>query len=325
MTGPCEHFLLAYFLTEHQEHGEQVRLATSEDSHPTRWTPLAGGEPFVLSTVGEQGARDPFLIRDGLRNRFVMLATDLRTWPDGDWGRATHRGSRSILVWESLDLVTWTESRLLEVAPHNAGNAWAPKAFWSPERVAWVIIFACALYPDAQRAGFRHQRLMMVTTTDFVTVTRPEVYFDPGHDVIDATFVQDGPTCYRFSANTQGSDDSVGHHIFMEHGSSMLAGDFEPLAVDVGREHMRHGEGPAAFASLDTDSWFLLIDDIDGVGYHLFETDDLATARWRPVPDVQFPAGARHGSVLPITAAEHSRLVSGTDRRDGPVGKTHRR
>jgi hypothetical protein len=308
MTAPYTNLLLAYFRSENEEGGEQVRFAISRDSTPVSWDEINGGSPMLVSDIGERGVRDPFLIRDELRDLFVVIATDLRIWPSGDWERATHWGSRSIVVWESADLVTWTPPRLVEVAPSDAGNAWAPKAFWSDERDAWVIIFASARYPDKERVGFRHQRLMMVTTRDFTTVTAPEVYFDPGHDVIDANFLRDGDLWYRFSANTHGHDDSIGHHIFMERGAGLLD-PYEPLVVDIGKDQMTHGEGPAVLRALDGAGWYLLIDDIDDRGYRLFRSSDLATGAWDPVPKAALPAGARHGSLIPITVDERRRLL----------------
>lgn len=300
--------VMAYFAGQDTADGEQVRLAVSDDATPISWTTTADDVPLLTSSVGEAGVRDPFLLRDEARGRYVLIATDLRTWPDGDWERAVRRGSQDIVVWESPDLVTWSEPWLLRVAPQSAGNAWAPKAFWSQQDDAWLIIFASALYDaDDDRSEKAHQRLLCVTTTDFRTVSSPQRYSDPGHDVIDATFVVNGPWWYRFSANTHGGTPSLGHHIFQERGDGLRAPYWAPVAVDIGRTIMRFAEGPAVFRSLTDERTFLLIDDIVDEGYHLLATDDLDAGQWTEVP-ARLPAGARHGSVLPVVAADADRL-----------------
>src|SRR5690349_11184050 len=126
--------LLAYFLGEGRGDGEQVRFALSTDESLRKWRDLPGTIP---SSVGERGIRDPFVLRDAGRRRFVLLGTDLRGWPLDDWERAVTRGSRSILISESSDLVSWSTPRLVPLAPEAAGNAWAPKAFWDSGRASW--------------------------------------------------------------------------------------------------------------------------------------------------------------------------------------------
>lgn len=39
-------------------------------------------------------------------------------------------GSRGIFVWESTDLVNWTDERLVTVEDETAGMVWAPDAVW---------------------------------------------------------------------------------------------------------------------------------------------------------------------------------------------------
>lgn len=307
------HFLLAYFRSEAEPDGEQIRFAVSGPGQPTGWTPLRGGRPMLTSEVGESGVRDPFLLRDERRDRFVLLATDLRIGPDGDWARATRWGSRSIVVWESHDLVDWGAPRLVPVAPPGAGNAWAPKAFWSTERDAWLVFWASALYADGdeRRAG-SHQRILMSETADFRNFGEPEVYLDAGHDVIDATFLSDATGWYRFSANAQvpGGAADLGNHIFEEVGTGLLDPAYRPLVVDIGRDVLARAEGPAVCSHPSGSPHYLLADEFGLRGYHLFRTEDLRTGRWEHVPDAGLPLGARHGSILPIDADEAAGLLA---------------
>lgn len=307
-----ERFLLAYFRSEEEPDGEQVRFAVSAPEAPVEWRPLRGGAPMLASAVGERGVRDPFILRDERRGRFVVLATDLRVGVDGDWPRATRRGSRGIVIWESADLTSWGEPRLAPIAPPEAGNAWAPKAFWSEERARWLVFWASALYAaDDDRAAGTHQRILMSETSDFRTFGDAEVYLDLGHDVIDVTFLEDGRRWYRFSANahTPGGSPDLGNHLFEEVGTALLDPSFRPLAIDIGRDVLARAEGPAVCSHPSGRQHYLLADEFGLTGYNLFRTDDLTTGSWEHVPDAQLPPGARHGSILALTSHEAERLL----------------
>lgn len=306
-------FLLSYFLSEEVSDGEQVRFALSDGPEPLAWTPLNAGLPVLPSVVGEGGTRDPFLIRDERGNRFVLLATDLKIGSGQDWDRATRYGSDSIIVWESADLVTWQGPFRRRVSTPDAGNTWAPKAFWSHERKAWLVFWASALFlPGRGRETGSHQRMMVAETTDFQSFGDPEVYLDLGHDVIDATFLVEQGRHYRFSANAMGPKGSAteGRHIFGEVGASLDDPVFTPLSVDIGKGVMAQAEGPAVAADPAGGRWYLLADEFGLRGYQLFATSDLAGGVWEHVPDAALPPGARHGSLLAISAQEMARLRS---------------
>lgn len=319
-------YLLAYFQPETAADGEQIRFAVSEVDDPSSWVELHGGVPVLTSSLGEAGVRDPFLLRDPRTGGFVLIATDLRIFPDQDWKRATQTGSRSIVVWHSEDLVEWTPPALIEVAPPEAGNTWAPKAFWSEPRGAWLMIWASALYPaelypDGDRsAGDQHQILLAATTDDFRSFGLAEVYSDPGHTVIDATFLVHEDTWYRFSANELSAEQTPdrGQHILMERGTALEDPEFVAVFEDIGKPELRHAEGPSVFAGPSGDRWYLLIDENGYRGYQLYSTDDLASGSWTRDESATLPPDARHGSVLPISLVERERLLAAF--RTPPIG-----
>jgi len=89
---------------------EQIYFVISRDGRT--WTSLNEGQPVLVSKLGEKGVRDPFLLRahdGGKGGKFVIIATDLSINLNRDWGRAVTKGSKSIVVWESTDLVKWSE------------------------------------------------------------------------------------------------------------------------------------------------------------------------------------------------------------------------
>ena len=90
----------------------------------------------------------------------------------------------------------------------------------------------------------------------------------------------------------------------------MLAHDFRIVAAELGTGTQSRAEGPAAFASLDGTTAFLLLDEFGQRGYQLYRSASPNSGKWEHVPDARLPHGARHGSVIPLTAAERDRLQS---------------
>lgn len=302
-------YLLAYFTSEAAENGEQVSFAVSTAADPISFTPVAGGKPVLESNIGEGGVRDPFLVRDG--GRILLIGTDLRIGHGGDWAGSVRNGSRSIITWESRDLINWSEPWLSEIAPPEAGNAWAPKAYWSQERSTWLVYFASALYSGPERGRGEYQRIMVASTPDFRTYEDAEIYLDRGHDVIDSAFLQVGGEWHRFSVDAEpviGGADVRGF-VYQECGQSLDDPSYRPVRAGLGRPDLAHGEGPAVTSALNGAGAWLLIDEFGLRGYRLFHAKDPASGEWTPVPDAVLPAGARHGSLLPITAEERDRLL----------------
>jgi hypothetical protein len=288
-------YLFAYFTGEDTTDGEQVRLALSEGADPLHWRPLHGGDPVVVSTQGTEGLRDPFLVRGP--DRFFLLATDLRIHGSGDWDACQRHGSRAIMVWESSDLVRWGPQRSLVVAPPDAGDAWAPKGYYDPTCGEYRILFSCALFPDGDRSAPIRHRTLAVRTRDLRTASEPETYLD--RDVIDVVLLTVGDQVHRFLAE----DGSITQEV-----STAPDGAFREVRRGIGRPEVARGEGPAVFGALEGGRWFLFIDEFGGRGYVPFETSDPRSGAWTPSSSFQLPPGARHGSVLVLTAEEHARL-----------------
>jgi hypothetical protein len=128
----------------------------------------------------------------------------LRMYGRDDWEQTWRHGSRSIVVWESKDLVRWSEPRQVQVAPETAGNVWAPEAFYDPVRGAYVVFWASTIHPadDPGHTTTSYNRIMSATTRDFRTFSEPKTWFDPGHSVIDSTVIRHDGEYYRFRRTT---------------------------------------------------------------------------------------------------------------------------
>lgn len=299
-------YLFVTFKGEQTPMTEQIYFVVSEDGRI--WTELNGGKPTLVSTVGEQGVRDPYLIRkpDGT---FVLIATDLsinRTQKDGkhDWGRAANQGSKSIVVWESTDLVKWTGPTLTKVSADDAGCTWAPEAAYDEATGEYLVFWASRNASD----NFTKFRIWASRTKDFKTFGTPFIYIDREHPVIDTTIVRDGSQYFRFTKDEK-------HSAIMMDTAPKLDGpwsevDTFTLAKTTGYE------GPECFqlapaAGGKPATWCLVLDHYtQGAGYKPWTTTDLAKGDFHPGQDFKFPFKLRHGAILPITADEMKRLTA---------------
>jgi beta-xylosidase len=309
-------YLFAYFTGEGTADGEQIRYALSRGNDPLHWRELNQGKPVLTSTIGEKGLRDPFVIRSPKGDKFYLIATDLRMYKNssGSWDDVQRHGSKSVMIWESTDLVHWTDQRLVKVAPDNAGNTWAPEAYWDDSLGQYVVFWASKLYADDDpgHTGSTYNKMLYATTKDFRTFSAPKVWDDPGYSVIDSTVVKYKDTYYRYTKDERDptSSSPCAKFITGEKSTSLTSTKYDLVADCIGSGAMDRGEGPTVFKSNTEKKWYLFIDEYGGRGYVPFETTDLDSGQWTPSTNYQLPASPRHGTVLPVTQQEYDRLLA---------------
>ena len=322
---PLEAYLFAYFAGEGTADGEQIRFAVSRGNNAIEYDVLNQGKPILVSTVGTRGVRDPHLLRkqDG---SFVLIATDLRIYGNGNWDASQRTGSRSIVIWESTDLVNWSAPRLQQVAGPTAGNVWAPEAIWDPAQNAYVVFWASKIYAttDPNHTANTYNKMMFSTTTDFRTFSTPRVWKDPGYSVIDSTVIANAGTFYRFTKDERGTGTSspCGKFIIQEKSTALASTNYTFQKECIGQGSVNAGEGPTIVKSNTENRWYLFIEWFGGRGYIPFTTTDLNSGTWTEVPNAALPVNPRHGSVLPITRAELLRLTGATTQIAPTLGNT---
>jgi hypothetical protein len=304
-------YLFSYMLGEGSSTGEQVYFALSQGNDPTRWRQLNGGRAVMTSNVGTRGARDPFIVRSPQGDRFYQIATDLRIYGNGNWDAAQRTGSKSIVVWESTDLSTWSAPRLVRVSPDTAGNTWAPEAYYDETLGQYVVYWAAKLYAtsDPNHTATTYNRMMYATTSDFRTFSAPQVWVDKGYSTIDATMIKHNGTYYRFTKDERSASQSTcGKFILAETSATILNRNYAFLRDCIGRGTLSQGEGPLVFKSNTEQRWYMYIDEYGGRGYIPFTTTDLNSGQWTAVSSYTLPGRPRHGTVLPVTQAEYDRI-----------------
>jgi beta-xylosidase len=312
---PYGGYAFFYFTGEGTANGEQIYLATSRGNDPLKFDERNNGQPVLTSTIGDKGVRDPFIIRAPEGDKFYLLATDLKIYGNGDWDAAQRHGSRSIMVWESRDLVNWSTQRSVQVSPPTAGNTWAPEAYWDAKRGVYVVFWASKLYAadDPDHKGSSYNRMMYATTSDFTTFSEAKVWVDPGYSVIDSTVIEHQGTYYRYTKDERdrSSSSPCSKFIVAQKATDLLDDSYDFVSECIGKPDISQGEGPTVFKSNTENKWYMFIDEFGGRGYVPFETTDLASGKWTMSTGAQLPSSPRHGTVLPITKAEHDRLSGG--------------
>ncbi|WP_405895793.1 family 43 glycosylhydrolase [Streptomyces sp. NBC_00104] len=304
-------YMFSYFTGEGTSDGEQLYAALSKGNDPLKWRELNDGKPVLTSTLGEKGLRDPFIIRSPEGDKFYQIATDLRIYGNGDWDASQRTGSKSIMVWESTDLVNWTNQRLVKVSPDSAGNTWAPEAYYDEQLGEYVVFWASKLYDNEAHSGDTYNRMMYATTRDFYTFSEPKVWVDRGYSVIDSTVIQHDGEYFRLSKDERNNTSSTPNSkfIFEEKSDSLRSLSWTAVAEGIGKGEMSAAEGPLVFKSNTEEKWYAFLDEFGGRGYIPFETTDLASGVWTPSSDYDLPSKPRHGTVLPVTQAEYDRLL----------------
>jgi hypothetical protein len=293
-------FLFVTFRNESSALSEQIYFATSVNGRT--WSALNGGAPVLVSQVGEKGVRDPYLIRAHGGEKFFLIATDLSIHNNGDWKRAVRAGSRSIVIWESKDLVQWSQPRLVAVAPENAGCTWAPEAVYDEEKGDYLVFWAST----TQRDDYAKHRIWAARTKDFSEFSAPFVYIEKPTSVIDTTIVRSREKYVRFTK------DEKYKAITME-SAERLAGPWTDVP-DFTLAKLQGYEGPQAYliepgTASKPPVWGLILDHYaERRGYQPFISKDIESGNFQADESFSFPFKFRHGAVLPVSKEELRRL-----------------
>ncbi|WP_261301757.1 family 43 glycosylhydrolase [Paenibacillus andongensis] len=291
-------YLFSYFTGANRPDAEQTYFGLSQDG--LHWDAMNGNDPVLTSHVGTKGVRDQFIMRSPEGDKFYLVATDLRI-ADTDWGSAQTSGSKSVVIWESTDLVNWSNERLVKVATDDAGNTWAPEVVYDDKTGEYVMFWASRVGSD----NYAKQRIYISKTRDFYTFSKPEIWIERPVDVIDVDITKYNGTYYRFSK------DETHSNILIDTSDQLLGKPYNVLSSDsVGAQ--QGVEGPAIFKFNGENKWCLLLDNYGGGGYFPMVSTDIASGVFRKLDPSEYrlPPGPRHGTVMPITKAEYDAVMA---------------
>ena len=100
-------------------------------------------------TQNQAGVRDPYLIRSPEGDKFYLIATDLCIGSNDIANGYRRTGeplslteATGLRVWESTDLVNWSEPWLAEVAPEGNYLRLGPEAIYDETTGEFVVYWA---------------------------------------------------------------------------------------------------------------------------------------------------------------------------------------
>jgi hypothetical protein len=270
---------------------------------------LNKGQPVINPTKGTRGVRDPSIIVGGgaeAGKKWYIIGTDLNI-AKTTWDASQRTGSRGIFVWESTDLVNWTNERLVSVEEGTAGMVWAPDAIWDAQKGQYLVHWASKFYTasDSKHTGSPSAtRIRYAHTSDFKTFSAPADYINKSPtNIIDLNILT-----VDASANTYARfmKDETAKTVFTEISTTGLFGTWTrpgsattTIASGV--------EGPAAYWDNEVQGKaHLLLDFYGGDGYRPYESTEVRGGKWTASSTAGWPKNLRHGSVLPVTGAQVS-------------------
>ena len=305
-------YLFVHFREKRTPDGEQVYFALSTDGFS--WQAVNGGAPVLWAYYGDRGVRDCTIARcpgpEG--DTFRILATDLslaygmRGKYHNDWDEISRHGSRQLALWESKDLVHWSEQQLVTVGTEDFGCVWAPDIIYDRSEGSFVVHWSSSHRDN----GYGPKAIYYSRTSDFRTFTPPEtLYRKEDCGVIDSALYEEDGTYYLFVK----SECAPAHIILLSAPSP--TGPFTRVPrFDRSMEGLADGvyEAPTAIRLAD-GSWGLFLDFYGvqgaGQGYVPFVAPSLASGAFvRADRRFSFPYGFKHGTILPITDEEYERI-----------------
>jgi hypothetical protein len=290
-------FLFTYFTRNGQD---GLHLAWSRDGYT--WEALNDAASYLTPKVGkEKLVRDPCIARG----------------PDGTWHMVWTCGwwEKGFGYASTKDFITWSEQREIPVMEHEptARNTWAPEIWWDETAGEFVIIWATTIpgrFPETLGSSEDqlNHRMYCTTTKDFVTFTPTQLFYDPGFNCIDATFLRDGARLWIVIKDETKFPEPKKHLRIAEAKSlrgpfGELSAPFTPPGVWV--------EGPTAIKI--GDDTLVYFDAYQTKHYGVFRSRDLKT--WEDVtaktkfPNEGTPVRMRHGTVVEVPMSLIEKLL----------------
>ena len=303
-TPKNETYLFSYFIGNGED---GLHLASSVDG--LRFTALGGGRSFLSPSIGGKLMRDPSVVQgpDG---------THHLVWTTGWW-------DRGIGLAHSKDLVQWSTQEWLPVMEHEptAQNAWAPEIFYDDASRKYLIFWASTIpgrFPHTEAFGDEvkdrglrlNHRIYYVTTRDFKEYSRTTLFYDGGFNVIDAALVRDGARYALFVKDeTRWPEPKKNLRVAY---SARAEGPFADLSGPISPDWV---EGPSVLRI--AGAWLLFYDEYTRKRYGAARSTDLR--KFEVIsPEVEFPKGARHGTVFKSRTEVLAGLQAGTVLKPRP-------
>ena len=275
-------YIFSYF-TGNGEDG--LHLMYSHDG--LIWRNLNNGQSFLKPNVGTAKLmRDPSIVQDS-KGTFHLVWTS--GWNENNIGYAS-----------SKDLINWSEQKEIPVMAHEptVRNTWAPEIFYEKSGKTFYIVWASTIpgkFPETGKSetDYNH-RLYYTTTRDFNKFTETKLFYDPGFNVIDASFIKQKGKFYMFLKNE--TLEPVEKNIRVVSSKKMTK---FPITVSEPITGKEWAEGPT---EIKVGKYvYIYWDKYRDKKYGAVRTKSLNKPEWEDVSSqIQFPSGVRHGTAFKV-------------------------
>ena len=305
-------YLFVHFREKTSPDGEQVYFGLSRDGFT--WEEVNHGSPVLWAYYGDKGVRDFTIVKCEGTGKYYIFATDLslsygmRNQYHHSWDEIGRNGSEYLSVWESGDLISWSEQRLVKLGDEDFGCLWAPDIIYDRKEGDYMLHWSSShKCNDYGKKGIYYSR-----TRDFKAFTKPEVlYRKEDSGVIDSAMYEENGRYYLF-VKSEGNPSNI---ILLE--AEHVTGPFKKIeAFDESMKVIQAGQYEAPTAvKLESGKWCLFLDYYgvpgEGQGYVPFVAESLASGRFvRSDESFYFPYGFKHGTIIKISEQEYERIRS---------------
>ena len=260
----------------HEPATEGLRFIYSYDG--IKWDSIQG--VFLRPEVGVQKVmRDPSVVK-GPDGTFHLVWTS--SW----------RGDRGFGYASSKDLIHWTTQRFISTGMEESTvNTWAPELFYDDMKKQYLIVWASCVpgkFPDYQEDHKNNHRLYYMTTKDFKTFSKAQLFYDPDFSAIDATLVKRGKDDYVMVVKDNSRPMRNIKVAFAKSPYGPWSAASEPFT-----ESFTEGPSTAKVG----DWWYIYYDSYQHKIYGAHRTKDFKTFQ-NQTGTVSFPVGHKHGTVF---------------------------
>ncbi|TPG71850.1 family 43 glycosylhydrolase [Hymenobacter nivis] len=287
-------YLFTYF-TGNDKKEEAIRFALSPDGY--HYTALNSDRPVINSAAISEtgGVRDPHILRGADGKTFYMVATDMVSAK----GWSSNRG---MVLLKSTDLINWTHSAInfqkRYTKQDDLKRVWAPQTIYDAKAGKYMVYLSLQYGSEPDKIYYAY------ANKDFTDLEGEpkQLFFSPNNgSCIDGDIVAKDGKFYLFF-KTEGNGNGIKIAV-----SDKLTSGYVQRANYV-QQTTDPVEGAGTFKLNDSEDYILMYDRYTSGKYQFTRTRDLQNFTVVD-QDISMNFHPRHGTVLPITAAEASRLA----------------
>lgn len=290
-----EAYLFTYF-TGNSGQEEAIRFAISKDGY--HYKALNDNQPVISSATisSTGGVRDPHILRGADGKTFYMVVTDMVSAQG--WN-----SNRAMVLLKSADLINWTSS-VINIQKKYPGNekllrVWAPQTIYDQEKKKYMIYWSMKHGDDPDKIYYAYAN---ANFTDLETEPK-QLYFSPTNGAaIDGDIIFSKGK-YHLFFKTEGEGSGIKIAVSDKLTSGYVLRD---RYVQQTKDPV---EGAGVFKLNNGDGYILMYDVYTKGKYQFTKTKDFE--HFQIVDnEVSMDFHPRHGTVLPISAEEASRLMA---------------